>query len=69
MALLKFIIRRAQNLLDFSHPHTYTPYMKTFNLYLTSPQIQKLKALSIKLDLSVAELIRRAIDAYLGREK
>jgi hypothetical protein len=39
--------------------------MRILNLYLTEPQIAKLRALSKKLDLSVAELIRRAIDAFL----
>jgi len=35
------------------------------NYHLTEPQIKKLKELSKKTDLSVAELIRRAIDEFL----
>ena len=43
--------------------------MKILNLYLTDPQIVTLKKLSKKLDLSVAELIRRAIDSFLEKQK
>lgn len=39
--------------------------MRIFQIYLTDPQIAALKKLSKKLDLSVAELVRRAIDKFL----
>jgi hypothetical protein len=39
--------------------------MKRTNIYLTSPSVEKLKALSLQHGLSVAELIRRAIDEFL----
>jgi predicted DNA-binding protein len=38
------------------------------NVYLDSTQKQKLERLSKKTGAPVAELIRRAIDAYLKRE-
>ena len=41
--------------------------MKLFALYLTSKQLSILKKLSHKLDLSIAEIIRRAIDEYLAK--
>lgn len=37
--------------------------MKRVNFHLTEVQIKKLKTLSKKTGLSVAEIIRRAIDA------
>lgn len=43
--------------------------MKRVNHHLTEVQIMKLKALSKKTGLSVAEIIRRAIDALGGRIK
>ena len=43
--------------------------MKRIDLYLTEPQIEAFKKLSKKLGLSVAELIRRAIDAFLDKPK
>jgi len=39
--------------------------MKRTNIHLTSHQLDKLKQLSHATEISVAELIRRAIDAYL----
>jgi predicted DNA-binding protein len=43
--------------------------MKRVNYHLTDGQIARLRALSEKTGLTVAELIRRAIDAYLGSFK
>lgn len=43
--------------------------MKRMIHHLTEEQIKKLHALSFKTGLSVAELIRRAIDAYLESQK
>jgi len=43
--------------------------MKRTTLYLKEEQIKKLEALSAKSGAPVAELIRRAIDAYLKKEK
>jgi predicted DNA-binding protein len=43
--------------------------MKKTNLYLTGPSIERLQALAKKTGLSVAELIRRAIDDFLKKQK
>ena len=44
--------------------------MKPVTYHLTDDEIEKLRQLSAKTGLSVAELIRRAVDAYLeGRAK
>lgn len=42
--------------------------MQRINFYLSEKQIASLKALSKKTGLSVSELVRRAIDAYLKKE-
>jgi predicted transcriptional regulator len=39
------------------------------NFYLTTPQIAALEKLAKEKDLSVSELIRRAIDEYLDKQK
>lgn len=41
--------------------------MKRINVYLTEEEIERLKALSEKTGLSVCELVRRSIDAYLKK--
>lgn len=38
------------------------------NIYLTKPQLERLRALASESGLSVAELVRRAVDDYLKRE-
>jgi len=43
--------------------------MKRTNIYLSEPSVGWLKALSVKTGLSVAELIRRAIDEFLKKQK
>lgn len=43
--------------------------MRIFQVYLTTPQINKLKKLSIKTETSIAELIRRAVDKFLEKKK
>lgn len=43
--------------------------MKRINVYLTENQIQALRELSDKTGLSVAEHIRRALDAYIQKVK
>ena len=43
--------------------------MKRVNYHLTDKQIASLQKLAEKTGLSVAELIRRAIDAYLQKGK
>jgi len=43
--------------------------MKKTNLYLTEPSIAKLQELAKQTGLSVAELIRRAIDDFLKKQK
>jgi len=42
--------------------------MKRVNYHLTQKQIESLKKLSKETGLSVAELIRRAIDEYLEKK-
>lgn len=43
--------------------------MKRANFFLPEQLIERLKALSEKTGLSVAELIRRAADEYLKKQK
>lgn len=42
--------------------------MQRVNYHLTDGQVAALKAMSERTGLTVAELIRRAIDAYLKRD-
>ena len=42
--------------------------MKRTNIHLAEPQIQRLLKLSKATGLSVAELVRRAVDEYLKVE-
>jgi len=39
------------------------------NFYLTDKQLQQIKTLSQKTGLSYSEILRRAIDEYLDRQK
>jgi len=41
-------------------------HMKRTNLYLTEKQMERLKQRSEKEGLSLAELVRRAVDAFLA---
>lgn len=43
--------------------------MKRTNIFLPEQLLEKLRTLADKTGLSVAELIRRAIDEYLKRQK
>jgi predicted DNA-binding protein len=44
--------------------------MKRTNFFITEEQLRRLRAFSERGGLSVAEIVRRAIDAYLdAREK
>ncbi len=43
--------------------------MKRVNYHLTEEQIRRLQVHSDKTGLSVAEIIRRAIDEYLDRKE
>ena len=43
--------------------------MKRTNIFLPQPTLDKLKKVSDETGLSVAELVRRAIDAYLKKSK
>ena len=47
----------------------YRQTMKRRDMHLGEQQIERLKALAEKTGLSVAELIRRAIDRYLKAEE
>lgn len=42
--------------------------MHRTNMYFTAPQMESLTALSISTGLSIAELVRRAVDKYLAGE-
>lgn len=43
--------------------------MKRTNIYLTDPQHKQLQVLSRKTGTRVSELVRRAIDEYLQKQK
>jgi len=47
----------------------YHSCMKRVNYHLTETQIKQLKAISKKTGLTVAELIRRAIDEFLKKDR
>ena len=47
----------------------YGHTMRRRNMHLAEQQIERLEALAEKTGLSVAELIRRAIDRYLKAEE
>ena len=42
--------------------------MKRTNIYLTKPQLEKMRKLATEGGLTVAELVRRAIDLFLKAE-
>ena len=42
--------------------------MKRTNIHFSERQLEQLKSLSAQTGLTVAELVRRAIDAYLAKE-
>ena len=42
---------------------------KRVGFYLTDPQIKGLKKASVKTGLSVSEIIRRALDEWLGKNE
>ena len=42
--------------------------MVKMNFYLTERQVQALKVMSDKIGLSMSELLRRAIDAFIGAQ-
>lgn len=54
--------------LDLSPYPMYNGCMIRTNVYLTRPEHEALQARSERSGLSVAEIIRRAIDQYLERE-
>lgn len=39
------------------------------DLYFTAQQLKKLEELSLETGLTVSELIRRAVDSFLSKEK
>jgi len=41
--------------------------MKRTNIHLTEQQLQRLRKVAKKTGLTVAELVRRAVDEYLKR--
>jgi len=43
--------------------------MKKYNLYLAEPQIEALAKISDDKGLSVSEVIRRALDAFIEAEE
>ena len=42
--------------------------MRRTHLHLTDPQLARLRLLADRTGLNVAELVRRALDDFLGRE-
>lgn len=42
--------------------------LKRTNMYFTAPQLESLAKMSAKTGLSIAELVRRAVDRYLKAE-
>jgi hypothetical protein len=53
--------------IDCGTDGAYYVVMKRVNYHLTSGQVERLRALARETGLSVAEIIRRAVDEYLGR--
>jgi hypothetical protein len=47
----------------------YIGYMKRISLYLSIPQLTALTVQAKRLGLSLSELIRRVLDAYLNQQK
>ena len=47
----------------------YTGGMRKYNLYLSEPQIEALAKISDDKGLSVSEVIRRALDAFIEAEE
>lgn len=43
------------------------PTMKRTNIYLPEPMLTKLRRLASNRGVSVAELVRRAVEDFLGR--
>ena len=46
----------------------YIECMERTNIYLTKKQLNKLRELSRETELTVAELVRRAIDLFLEKK-
>jgi predicted DNA-binding protein len=42
--------------------------MNRYSFFLPVPLMAQLKALSERMDMSVAELVRRAVEAYVKKE-
>ena len=66
--------QRVRKLKSLCHGHLYAylllyMLMKRTALFLKEQQLEKLQALSDKTGAPVAELVRRAIDAYLLTRK
>lgn len=57
----------ALSLLASDGEQLYICAMKKITTHLTEPQLRALQALSARLGLPVAELLRRAVDAYLRK--
>jgi Ribbon-helix-helix domain len=47
----------------------YDLLMKRINLFISDQQFQRLMAIQNRLGLTLSELIRRAIDAFLKQEE
>lgn len=56
-------------LFDIAEISVYNVHMKRINHHLTNLQIKQMRELSRQTGLSVAELIRRAIDEYIKKQK
>lgn len=47
----------------------YNECMKRINFYIPDPMLEKLQSLADKQDVALAELIRKAIEEYLKKQK
>jgi predicted transcriptional regulator len=43
--------------------------MERFQLFLSAPLLKKLRALSKRWDMSIAEIIRQAVTEFLARQE
>lgn len=62
-------MRNIKRGVDILRLRVYDVCMQRVNFHLTEDQVARLKALSEKTGLSVAELIRRAVDALLAKQE
>ncbi len=59
------MVGKIAHAIDFSNVGVYNRDMIRVNIHLTNQQLEKLRQLASKTGLTVAEIIRRAVDIYL----